>query len=445
MSDRIVSTKPATASPGDLGQKNGSVNALNLLNFFLADVQTGIGPFLVVYLSAQQHWKPGMIGLAMGISGVVGVLAQIPAGAIIDATRHKRSIIAAACAAIALASLAIGYLPNFGVITGAQSFIAMAGAVFGPAIAAITLGLVGRQRLDRQVGRNQTYNSAGNVVNAIALGLCGYYAGKHGIFWLVALLAVAAIFCVFRIRQTDIDYDAARGSDREVGDITPDGHPGPETRPDSDHVTPVTHLFTDRRLLVFAISAILFHFANGGLGPLVTQVVVKQVGDRAMLYQSAMTIVSQLVVTGLGWWVGGRASMALRKPIFLIAFAMLPIRAGLYILTKDANHYVALQILDGVSGGIFGIMQLLVIADLTKGTGRFNLSQGALATAVGIGASLSNIVGGYLVRAAGFNAGFATMAAVAVIAFFFFWRLMPETKVSTKAQDGDPGSYPFLA
>jgi sugar phosphate permease len=295
------------------------------------------------------------------------------------------------------------------------------------------------------VGRNQTFNSLGNVVNAIALGLCGFYATRHGIFWFVAAISFVAVFCVYKIRHKDIDNREARGSDRDPGDLTPDGEAESKANADRDHVTPLRHLFIDRRLMIFAAAAILFHFANGGLGPLVSQIVSKEVGTRAMLYQSATTIAAQFAVAALGWWIGKRASVSLRKPIFIVAFIILPIRALLYVFTHNPNAIVAIAVLDGVGAGIFGILQLLVIADLTKGTGRFNVAQGALGTSVGIGASLSNVVGGYIVRAGGFEAGFATMAGVSIVALLFFWRFMPETKIGHETPGSLPKSPAYLA
>jgi len=403
--------------------KQRSIFALSSLNFFLADVQGGVGPFLVIFLTSLLHWEPGRIGFVMGISGVVGVLAQIPAGAVIDQLRPKRLIVATAAGLIALGSIGIALFPTFGVVVAGQSFIGVAGAVFGPAIAAITLGIVGRKKLERQIGRNQSINSTGNVANALMIGAVGATLHGKGIFYYVAAISLATIASVMLIRGKDIDYALARGADDLVGDCEE------QEEAKQPRFSGILTLLRDRRVLVFAVSCILFHFANGGLGPLISELLAKGVGMKSGLrFVSASIIVAQLAIIPLGILIGRRAEGGARKPLFLIPFCLLPLRAILYTFSHQPYFLVALELLDGSAMGIFGIMQLLIIADLTKGTGRFNLTQGALSTAVGIGASSSNFVAGWVVKHFGFNMGFLTMAGIAAAALVFFWLLMPETQ-----------------
>jgi MFS family permease len=392
-----------------------SLRALDAVNFFLADIQGGVGPFLVVYLASSLHWNPAQIGLVMSISGIAGVVAQAPAGAFIDRVRRKRRLITLAALVVAISSILLVLVPTFPVIVASQSITAIAGAFFGPAIAAISLGLVGRQKIERRLGRNQAVSSVGNVAAALSAGLIGQFIAKAGIFWFIALMSIAVIVSALKIRANDIDYTLSRGGDD-----------GLEDKP---RVVNFGAILRDRRVLIFAISAILFHFANAAMLPLVGEVLAKK-GNSPSLYMSACIITAQLVMIPLGIWVGRKASVSPRKPIFLLAFIALPIRGVLYTLNGNPLYLVSVQILDGIGGGIFGVMQLLVVADLTKGTGRFNATQGAIGTAVGIGASLSNSVAGYVVKFGGYHAGFLTMAAIAAIALGFFWYCMPETKVS---------------
>ena len=107
----------------------------------------------------------------------------------------------------------------------------------------------------------------------------------------------------------------------------------------------------------------------------------------------------------LASWSGRKAGTWGRKPLLLLAFGALPVRAVLYTLTTNTAALVAIQVLDGVGAGIFGVVSVLVIADLTRGTGRFNLTLGAISTAVGIGASLSQVIAGSIVHHFGSNAG----------------------------------------
>ena len=393
--------------------KGQSLRALDWVNIFLADIQGGVGPFLVVYLTASLHWNPAQVGLVMTIAGLAGVLAQIPAGALIDQVHQKRTLFVIAAIVVAVSSVATVMLSSLPLIATAQALMAAAGAFFGPIIAAISLGLVGRKKLDRRLGRNQGLSSIGNVIAALIAGLLGQWISQASIFYFVGLMSLAVIASVLQIRSQDIDYKLSRGGD--------DGEP-------QIHILGVTQLLHDRRLLIFAISAVLFHFANAAMLPMLGEVLAHQPGGSPSLFMSACVIIAQIVMIPIGFWVGKRASQGKRKPIFLLGFLVLPIRGVLYTLTQNPFLLMSVQLLDGVGAGIFGVMQLLVIADLTKGTGRFNLTQGAIATAVGIGASLSNALAGGIAKSAGYNASFLTMSAIATVALLFFWFFMPETK-----------------
>lgn len=391
-----------------------SLAALDWLNFFQADVHGGVGPFLVTYLATTLHWTPDRIGTVMFASGILGLCAQAPGGSLVDQLRPKRLIVAVSAALIALACIAMVEAPSFPVILAGQSFIALAGACFGPAIAAISLGLVGRNGISLQIGRNASISSAGNVAMAVSAGLIGYWAGNPAIFFFVAATSVATIASVMLIRENDIDHAVARGAD--------DHGSGPR-------VIQIRQLFRDRQLRIFALCAVLFHFANAAVLPLVAEFVAQAQNIKvAPLVMSSCVTVTQLTIIPIGLVIGRWAQKFPRKPVYLIAFCALPVRCLLYTLSNDPVWLVAVQILDGVGAGIFGIMQTLVIADLTKATGRFNLVQGAIGMAVGVGASSSNLLGGIVVQRAGYQAGFATMAGIAAVALIVFWCAMPETK-----------------
>jgi predicted MFS family arabinose efflux permease len=309
--------------------------------------------------------------------------------------------------------------PTLPTVVTAQALIGVAAAVFPPAIAAITLGIVGYKKLDRRIGRNEAFNHAGNVATALLAGIIGHFIAREGIFFLVAAVAVASSICVLQIRDRDIDPDLARAAK--------DGQNG-EEKEHLSNVSGIGQILSDRRILIFAVSAVLFHFANAAMLPLVGQRLADGKATGASLYMSACIIVAQLVMIPVSTWAG-RLSHTGRKQIFLIGFAILPIRGLLYTISNNPFFLVSVQILDGVGAGIFGVLSVLVVADLTKGTGRFNLTQGAIATAVGIGASLSNLLTGFVVQQAGYNAGFLTLAAIATVALTVFWLLMPETNI----------------
>src|ERR1700691_2513194 len=189
----------------------GSLRGLDWLNFFLADVQTGVGPFLAIYLAGYK-WDEESVGLALTVGGIAGILAQTPAGGLVDFLQSKRALVAAAVAALAAGALLIALLPSFWPVMGAQVLIGGTSSVFLPAICAMSLGIVGRAAFDIRQGRNQTFNSAGNVIAAVSMGLLGYLVSNRSIFFFVVVLAVPTIFVLLLIKPDEIDYEIARGA-----------------------------------------------------------------------------------------------------------------------------------------------------------------------------------------------------------------------------------------
>src|SRR5271155_557408 len=188
-----------------------SLRGLDWLNFLLADVQTGVGPFLAIYLAAY-GWNEQRVGFVLTIGGIAGIASQTPAGALVDRLKSKRALIAAGVFALAIGAILIAFLPSFWPVVTAQVLIGAMSSFFMPAIAAISLGIVGHKLFNLRQGRNQTFNSAGNVVAAVAMGLIGYFISNRGVFLFVALLAVPTIMSLFLIRPEEIDYELARGA-----------------------------------------------------------------------------------------------------------------------------------------------------------------------------------------------------------------------------------------
>jgi predicted MFS family arabinose efflux permease len=391
-----------------------TVLGLDWLNFSLADVQTGVGPFLAIYLAglAGDNWNPEQVGFALMVGGIAGIVMQTPAGALVDRLRSKRALVAGGVCALVVGALLIALLPTFWPVMAAQVLIGGTSSVFGPAICAMSLGIVGHHLFDRRQGRNQAFNSAGNVAAAVSMGLIGYYISDRGIFFFVVVMAIPTILTLFLIRPDEIDYDLARGA-RE-GDH-------------GDKPASVWELFKDRPLVIFLVCAVMFHFANAAMLPLLGEMLAKDKGRSSMLFMSACVVTTQFVIALIASWSGRKAGVWGRKPLLLIAFGVLPIRGILYTFTDNTTLLVAIQILDGIGAGIFGVVSVLVIADLTQGTGRFNLTLGAVTTAVGIGASLSQIIAGSIVNYFGSSAGFLFLATVAAAAFAILYFLMPET------------------
>jgi MFS family permease len=390
-----------------------ALRGLDGLNFFLADVQTGVGPFFAIYLAAHA-WNEQRVGLALTVGGIAGIVTQTPAGALVDRARSKRTLVAGGVAALAIGALVIAFYPSFWPILCAAVLIGGTASVFIPAVSAISLGIVGREAFDSRQGRNQTFNAAGNVTAAVSMGLIGYLVSNRATFFFIALLTVPTILALLVIPPDEIDYDRARGAKAGAGD---GGKP-----------VGLRQLLADRPLAIFLACAVMFHFANAAMLPLLAERLAKGHVRNSMLFMGACVVTTQLVVTLVSSWSGRRAKTWGRKPLLLIAFGVLPIRGVLYTLTDETVPLVAIQILDGVGVGIFNVVSVLVIADLTRGTGRFNVTLGAIATAVGIGASLSQVIAGSIVEHFGFRAGFLFLAAVATAAVAVLSSRMPETR-----------------
>ena len=388
-------------------------SALDGLNFWLADAPSVLGPYLGVFLLTRYHWDQASIGLIAMVGGLTGIAAKIPMGALIDATRRKRSLLVASLAAMAVAAVAVTWQPTLWVVAAASVAVAVAGAIQGPIVSALTLGLFERADLARRMGRNSAFDHAGNVFTAVAAGVVGSLLTQRAVFLLVPLFSIAATFCVLAIRPQDIDHDRARGANRG-------GERGTAS------AVSLAELLHHRPLLLFAACVALFHFANAAMLPLVGQRLALAHAGYESVMMSACIVGAQLVMLPVALACGFWADRSGRKPLLVAAFAVLALRGVLYTLSSDPGWLLAVQLLDGIGAGTLGVMVPLVASDLTKGTGRFNVSLGAVAAVGGIGAALSNAVAGAIVVRWGYDATFLTLAAIAAATPLLLW-LMPET------------------
>jgi len=383
--------------------------SLDAVNFLLADVRGALGPYLNVFLVTRQHWSQSEVGLVTTIGGLLGLAVQTPIGAAIDETHAKRGAIVLALAVLAVGAFVIFALPTFWPVAIANTLMAVVGDVFGPAVAALTLGLYARKHLARRMGRNSAYDHAGNVAIAVAAGAIGYAFSQRAVFLLVPVFSVLAGLAVLSIPAAAIDYDRAR-------DL-----------PEGPDAAGYRILFKSRPLVVFGLCVMLFHLANAALLPLVGQKLAAAHPKEATAMMSACIVAAQLVMLPIALLVGRTADTWGRKPLFLAGFAILPIRAALYTFSNNSAWLIGVQVLDGVGAGIFGALTPLVIADIMRGTGRYNLAQGAIATVQGIGASLSGLAAGVIVDRFGYSSAFLSAGGAALVALIVFALRMPET------------------
>lgn len=390
-----------------------SLRGLDWFIFFVADVQTGFGPFVSVYLTSQR-WTQVDIGLVLSAAGFVSLIGQMPGGALVDAAKSERLVAGIAVAIICLSALTFAVLPVFPMVLAGSVLHALASCVLGPAMAAISLGLVGHIGIGQRLGRNARFASVGNGLAAAAMGACGYLLSARAVFFVTVILLIPALFALRMISNSEIDPERAHGSRPRVPRIQPPVKPG--------------ELMHNRPLLIFAGCLLLFHLSNSAMLPLVGSAVTMRSSQWATVIIAACIVVPQLLVAALSPWVGTRAQIWGRRPLLLIGFAALPIRGLLFALVTSPYLLLAVQLLDGITAAVFAVMVPLVVADLTRGTGRFNLGQGIIGTATGIGASLSATLAGYATDRFGSPVAFACLAAIAAAGFVVVWLTMPETR-----------------
>ena len=390
---------------------------LDWLNFLLADVTDGLNPFLAMYLLSVQHWTPERIGFAMSLSGIANVVVRAPIGRLIDATQHKRELVAGAAIAIGLCAVALSFLHSFPVVAGLQIVVGTAGS-FAAALPAITLGIVGQKAYARRLGRNEAFNHGGNAMTAVASGIAGMLVAQVAVLWAVAALAALSAVAAMSLRADDIDHDVARG--------------GAETA--SNGLAGLKTLLANRTFLIFCAALTLFQFANTGMLPLVAEKLAGKTPHDASLFIAGCIVVAQAVMVPTAILAGRKADRWGRKPMLLAAFAVLPVRGLLFMVATGPAACMAIQTLDGFAAGFFFVLYLVMTDDLTRGTGTYNLAVGIVSAAFGLGQSLSNLVAGRIVTMygshdvlRGYDSAFLFMAGCAVVALLVFLLAMPET------------------
>ncbi|MGX1349561.1 MFS family permease [Bradyrhizobium elkanii] len=397
------------------------------LNFFMADMQAGIGPFLGVFLLAH-GWHSGWIGTVMTAGGVAGMLMTTPAGALIDATRSKKLFVIIPGICTVIASGIVLLSQQFWLVAASQVATAIAGAAIGPAVAGITLGIVRQVGFNRQNGRNQAFNHAGNMVGAGLSGFVGWVYGFTAVFWLAALFGVLSIVSVLMIPSASIDDDAARGLERESAD--------------DRRASGLQVLVESKPLLILAATLLFFHLGNAAMLPLYGLAVVadKQADPASFVATTIVIAQGTMILTSLvamrmaekeGYWL-----------VLLVSFIALPIRGIIAAWLLNRWGVYPVQMLDGVGAGLQSVAVPGLVARILDGTGRINAGQGAVMTVQGIGASLSPAIGGWIAQELGYGPMFLILggfAAVSVALWSIFAPLL-KPACASRLQCGSDGT-----
>lgn len=413
-------------------QVRGAEQALDVLAFVLSDARYGLGAYLGVYLLTNHGWNAASIGFAMSFGGLAALIVQAPLCFMVDHIKAKRALLAAGAAVVTAASLAVPLLPEFWPVAALGTVGAMAGVMLAPALASISLGIVGSRHFARRAGRNESVFHLGNGFVNVGILLAAPFFGTQVLFWAMGLTGAASVVASMAVPERAIDHNVARGL--LPGDAQP-----PALR------MVLRTLAASRPLLMFAACGGLFYLANGAMLGLVTQKLASARPGQGIALTAASAIAAQAVMVPAAALAGWGADRWGRKPLLLLAFVALGLRAVLYAIVDDPAWVISAQLLDGLAAGLLGALFPVVIADLTEGAGCFNAAQGAVGTVFAVGGVLSSTLAGWIAVQGGFNVAFMVLASIAALGAALFWVGMPETAPLRTLGAGVAGKVPDAA
>jgi MFS family permease len=404
-------------SPGSLADAGKhSARGLDGVNFFVAAMQTAFGAFVTVYL-VRNDWPPQAIGFALTISTLGSLISQAPAGAFIDSIHDKRRAVRLGTIGVGVSALLLALTSAKAAVCLAQALQGLASSLIGPGIAAISLQTVGHAAFSERVGRNARFASIGNGLTAGVMGFAGTYFAPVSIFWLTAGLTLPALLSLTLV--------GTKRAERSVADTTGSGEP----RPEGSRITwqGIKGLFLDRRLLIFAVCIVLFFVSSAAILPGVAVRVTRQHPELSTLLVAVTILLPQAIVATISPWIGRTAQKSGRRPLLLFGWALSPLQGLLFAVFSGPYALAICQVLNGFSGAVFGVMMTVVANDLTRGTGRFNLTLGALGVAISIGASLSTAFAGIVAGTFGGEVAYLALALAGLCGLLLLWFCMPET------------------
>lgn len=398
-----------------------SLCALSVMIFFISDIQGGIGPIISIYLRSSLGWDTSQVGIALATVGIVGAFFQMPSGILVDAIRFKRFLIGIACFCIILSCSILLHYNSLYPVIAAQSLVGIASSLIPPSIAAITLGLIGKASFPERVSVNESIVHAGTVCTIIVIGILAHFYGHVWIVYGTMLFSIFALVPLLFINPREINHTVARELPSSV-----DGKSGSESSAMS-----FLELLKSKPILIFFSAVLVFHFANAAQLPLVGQELAKNNPDNDSIFMASCIVLAQMVMIVVAYSLGFVINKIGRKPIFLFAFVFVIIRAILFSVSENSYLLLAIQLLDGISAGIYGVVGVVMVSDLAAGTGRFNFLLGVLGLCLGVGSSFSNIAAGFVTKVYGFHMGFLFLASIATAGLFIYTLVLQETRKPT--------------
>ncbi|EGB5534885.1 MFS transporter [Campylobacter upsaliensis] len=374
--------------------------ALAWLNFFIADVRDGLGPYLGVFLKEYQFGE-SHIGLIVTSASLCALIFGIPLGIFIDKTRFKRWVIALCIVGIVLATGANYFYPHFAFTLMAQIAIALCGVCLAPAFSAITLGIVGQSGYSRQVSLNEAYKHAGTAFSAGLSFIFALYYGIGAIFIITALMGVCALVFLALLKSSQINHAVACGKEEGVE-------------------IPLRKALGDVRVLFLGVVMFCFHLSNAYMLPLLSQRAHTLGIDSSGAYAAATILIAQCTMIGISL-LCMRLLQTKGNPhfssiyVYLMGIALfgLIVRGGVAAHFDGILAMIIVQILDGVGAGIVGVILPLLVAMLMRGSGHINAAFACVMTFGGVGAALSGSLGGYIAQYFGYFYAYLTLAFVA--------------------------------
>ncbi len=395
---------------------------LSLLCFSLADVRDGLGPFFGIFLQAAD-WRPDEIGFVMTAGGLVGLACTTPLGALADHSHYKRSILAASVALIVLACGLIFFSSGAVAATASKVLTSAAAAAIMPALTGITLGMSGQKDFPARLGTNEAWSHAGNAFTALIGGLIGYFYGIAGVFFVMAAMGLAALFCLGGIKPQYIDYAVARGlsaqsQETEGGGSSSAGAEGEERQARAGKLR---FLFMNRPLMVVGGTLFFFHLGNAALLPLLGQSAVDRFNVNPAAYTAGTVILAQMTMILTALWGARLAEKKGYGPLFYLALLALPVRGAIAGLWANPWNIIPIQMLDGVGAGLLGVATPGIVAKILEGGGHINMGLGLVLTIQEVGASLSNSYGGLVAQHVSYSGAFLALGLAPCLGLLLLW------------------------